>query len=637
MRSSRIPFQRATLSILATAGLLVLIWAVSQFKISQLVQDGANKSTVHCLTFKNHTVNLDGWRYVEDGLELHQRDFQRLMTLLHIDIFTFRYPARDWESIGSFSRVYLNPINTKWIELFSFGVLAPTRTMLELRFFEDLGVFESHYELERVLAALFEEAGWTILFHDDSGEWIKGFVLFNALACILGSFVLWRNGRRQAREFLMRGIYRRHRHSVHASRNLGTDIAHHASFKRCDHSLSSAHVASFDSVSFTLSPPYLNATPPNTPMGAIAMSSPTVSLPYLNLDNTGVLDDSAVNNEFSLEQRRRIHKHEAEHIKQRQFHHRVAMKQWHLLDIFAALDQISLGPDQTLQDLLVNQSAHWHFCIGSVILHWMFVTLGAGWAVPLLGLPVEDPLYKITRTLTAAYLGCAAVSMMAYHCRTWCGHQRVGCTVRLLNDIFSLVIFPMSAYLTLTSIVHLALWFCLGLVLKPDVCVPVVVNALVVILYVINALSRLRSRKRLSRRNMLKRQFQNDCIHLHAADESVPGATGREMVVTILGGVTFFGCSILFITLGFYAFSTDKINNVYYTILLSVMPALTAIGAKMFQVKDLVKNRHRNSKKDQGSTELTKSQLRYRELQEDEDNDSHEFITNLCPRHVRFD
>lgn len=551
--SPRLPARRAGAALLWLAAALAVVWAASRLEGASLLRPSGDPRRGH-LTFSNQSAAAaDAWRSADGRWALPAPELRALAILGHdADVFALAHPARGWTGAAAFSRVYLSPLDPKWIDLFSLGVLAPRPAALEV----SGGPFASPAELERAFAAAGAAVGWTLFFDGDAGSWIVGFVALNACACLAGAAALWLSGRRRVRAAVLRGAYRRHRRSLLASRELARVISRHEGLEV---PLSGAAVAGVTSESFVLTPRDFSAGEP----------APRAAGP-----------EAAV---FGRQQRARRRLHDSHRARQRAFELQVAAEGGHLLGLFAGLDQLALGPHRTLEELCADGGGHWGFCAASVSLHWAAVAAGGGWMVLLLGLPVHDVLYAPARAAATAYVSVAAASMLAHH--AWTGAPPARGWRRAALLCFPAWLFPASAYLSLASAVHLALWFSLGLLLRPEVCVPVVVNGLVVAFYVASTHRRLRRRKRTLRRRAREHQLLNGCAHLHPAGEMVPGTAAGELVGTICGGVLFLACAILFVTLGFFAFGSDRVDDVYYTVFLSAGPAVAGAGARLFQTE----------------------------------------------------
>lgn len=690
IKQRHVPVRRIGLGMVSLGIFLAMIWGVSKLDVSRLVPTTTGSETYkrHVLTFSN-VSDSSQWIYIDKGISLQDTDFRHIVAMENMDYFTFHYDPpgirieNTWKLVGAFSRIYLGHIDNKWIDMFSLGVLAPTRADVELRFADSSG-FKDIEELEAVMSSLFSSAGWNILFHDDGETWISWFVFINGLACFIGSAILYREVVHRVSRSMFIGMYKRHRRSVFRSQELEMTINRHKVYANDVEIVSRNRLACYDSRTFSrldekrdngggeidLENNFSHSTPliPKKDTECVFDRALTVLQKARDESKQRIEDEelillmripkeksslsgevalkdplsaediklglAPVSSEFAKEQRDRIEKNRREREKQRAFHKWVMAKRPHTMNLFSILDQICLGRKLTFDDMQDGQS-HWKFCITSTVLHSFVMSLAALWLVPMLGLENEDILYKISQVVGTIYILIAFSSLIAHHLLS-VKYMKESCTLRLVRLLYTRCVYPAFSYLSLTFVVHLTLWFFLGIILKPEICVPIIVNLLLIVCYVISTYKRLHSKKQKARIEMKMRQYKNGCLHLHDDEEDPPSITNRRILLTILYGVVWLMCVMVFIALGFFAFSTDQIDSVYYTLLLSVGPALTAFGTKLFNIKEMVddeKKKYTSKISGSSSDENLISDKYSAFIKNEEEGDE---VIELCDKHYRF-
>ena len=129
----------------------------------------------------------------------------------------------------------------------------------------------------------------------------------------------------------------------------------------------------------------------------------------------------------------------------------------------------------------------------------------------------------------------------------------------------------MMGFLTCNYVLHIFLWFMMGIMVKPVISIPIVINVSAVILYTVSLNRKLRELKQEKR---LQRYITN-----------------REIIITIIAGLVIFMGVSLFLTFGSFAFKSTK-NNGYEFIFFSMIPAIVSFITRYVQIRQTIVERY---------------------------------------------
>jgi hypothetical protein len=224
-----------------------------------------------------------------------------------------------------------------------------------------------------------------------------------------------------------------------------------------------------------------------------------------------------------------------------------------------------------------RQTVSVSLAIFSVILEYLIVVMPVigGWAT-LIFITVSW-VQTLALICVLVYCGFATLATMSYYFE----YQKP----TILQSFFYTLLFPIACWMGTTYAIHSLLWFALGLILKPAVCIPIVVNVAVVGVYSYALYQKLVVEKRDRDRQVRQAQKENGCYELHLKEEQ---HHARQLFVLVSSHLLFLLVCTCFLTAGLYAFSAGNADTILSTVLLSAVPVVSVLASKISELAKTV-------------------------------------------------
>jgi hypothetical protein len=576
------------------------IWCVRGPYLSHLIQLGKHEpfhTTLHFVNISYIHPIFNDFLYINDSIVINNQEVRTIQGLGKVDLFEFSINDHS-VLMGAFSRIYLQHTDNTWINMFSLGLLAPRCAHITLVFKDNL--YNDTKLVKQLVNTLFGSIGWNMLFSRSRHDWVSYFVLFNALACVIGTMALFRFLTTLIKKHLSKDQYARQQKLFTMHQRVVDEILRNE-FDNDVYISNTSKILSNYGDNGSNNDEFLNSNSilaQEDEMNTIPLSNASPDIEYQQKQEVLVLARNQI-----IERQKKL-------------------MQWISNDnsfhIFAIVDQCC-----SISDIENHHRYYMKFVCLSTISNWTILLFSLLWTLPFLELTKESYFGKIAIDFGTTYLIAGLFAMFA-HIALDHEHGIFNIPIKRFRRAFSSFLFPICMFASLTYTVHLALWFCLGIILKPEVCIPIIVNVVLIVTYVISTFQKLRAARTQMLQHIRWKRYSNECADFHThGDEVKLTISTTKIIITILGGVAFLVCTMVFMVLGFFAFSTAKINSVYYTLVLSIGPTLTALATKLFNIKSIIDDK-------------TPQHIRYSEKFREFLRTEEENLPNLCDQHIRF-
>ena len=169
------------------------------------------------------------------------------------------------------------------------------------------------------------------------------------------------------------------------------------------------------------------------------------------------------------------------------------------------------------------------------------------------------------QVLLSAYFGVSLLHAINHYSKlTSCAYYRY---VQMLFG----AMYDGAMFLSCNYVLHTFLWFLMGIILKPLISIPIVINITALTIYMLTVYKAMKQMKR------QKNTYEN--------------ISQREIVVTVFIGMVIFIGICAFLMIGSFAFRSTK-NTGYEFIFFSFIPVITSFITRYIQIHNTIVQHH---------------------------------------------